>query len=67
MPTKVLRYFEKTCDASRRILYALTDRDLSEWDVKRKAWILARGTFGVFVMHASQGGGQHLEGFLSVS
>ena len=67
VPAKVLRYFEKTCDASRSIVYTLTDRDLSEWDVKRKAWVLASGTFGVFVMHASQGGGQHLESFLSVS
>ena len=56
MPAKVLRYFQKTCAASTDVSYALTDRDLSSWDVDTKAWVLNRGTFGLTVASASQGG-----------
>lgn len=56
VPAKVLRYFQKTCAASTDVSYALTDRDLSSWDVDTKAWVLNRGTFGLTVASASQGG-----------
>ena len=55
-PLKVLRYFEKTCAARTRISYTLTDRDLSEWDVTSKAWVVTSGRFGVQVRQAAQGG-----------
>ena len=55
-PSKVLRYFEKTCEATTAVSYTLTDRDLSSWSVDRKEWVLERGTFGITVAPASQGG-----------
>ena len=57
MPAKVLRYFKKTCgEASTSISYTLTDRDVSQWDVTLKKWVVTKGTFGVYVAQASQGG-----------
>ena len=63
-PAKVLRYFEKTCAASTDVSYTLTDRDLSSWDVDKKAWVLNRGTFGLTVAPASQGDGALTASFL---
>ena len=57
MPSKVLRYFKKTCgEASTSISYTLTDRDVSQWDITLKKWVVTKGTFGVYVAQASQGG-----------
>ena len=53
-PSKVLRYFQKTCQPQAVITYTLTDRDLSTWDVQRKEWVLARGTFGIHVAGSAQ-------------
>jgi beta-glucosidase len=58
VPDKVLRYFEKTCEAHTTVTYTLTQRDLSTWDVRRGAWVIVSGTFGVHVMSAAQGGGE---------
>ena len=56
-PSKVLRYFQKVCNAGQTVVnYTFTERDLSQWDVAQKAWVLACGTFGVHVAPASQGG-----------
>mmetsp|Transcript_46634 Transcript_46634/g.129611 ORF Transcript_46634/g.129611 Transcript_46634/m.129611 type:complete len:592 (-) Transcript_46634:489-2264(-) len=65
IPAKVLRYFQKTCAESTDMSYTLTDRDLSNWDVEKKAWALARGTFVIMVAPSSQGG-QTLKGTLVV-
>jgi len=53
-PIKVLRYFQKTCEPQAVLTYTLTDRDLSTWDVDRKEWVLARGTFGIHVAGSAQ-------------
>ena len=57
-PAKVLRYFQKTCEASTVISYTLSDRDVSTWDVQAKAWVVSKGVFGVTVAQAAQGGEQ---------
>merc|ERR1711920_634712 len=63
-PTKVLRYFQKTCE-STSISYTLTDRDVSTWDLNKKQWVVVKGTFGLLVAPASQGG-DVLEGHLTI-
>ena len=55
-PNKVLRYFEKTCEVKTAVSYTLTDRDVSQWDITLKKWVVTKGTFGVYVAQASQGG-----------
>ena len=55
VPTKVLRYFQKTCKPSTLISYTLTDRDVSNWDVAQQMWVVTRGTYGVIAAPASQG------------
>jgi beta-glucosidase len=64
-PAKVLRYFQKTCE-STSISYTLTDRDISTWDVNKKQWVVVKGTFGLIVAPASQGG-DVLEGHIIIS
>lgn len=64
-PTKVLRYFQKTCE-STNISYTLTDRDVSTWDVNKKQWLVVKGTFGLLVAPASQGG-DVLDGHITIS
>ena len=55
-PNKVLRFFQKTCKASTLVSYTFTDRDLSRWDVANKKWQVVKGTFGVTIAPAAQGG-----------
>merc|ERR1711865_476208 len=55
VPNKVLRYYQKTCE-STSISYTFTDRDLSTWDVKKKQWVVVKGTYGLLVAQASRGG-----------
>ena len=66
MPSKVLRYFQKVCDASADLTYTLTDRDVSQWDVSQKAWVVTKGTFAVYVAQASQGDGASLSGVITI-
>ena len=55
VPTKVLKYFQKTCKPSTLISYTLTDRDVSNWDVAQQMWVVTRGTYGVIAAPASHG------------
>ena len=58
IPAKVLRHFEKTCFSAEgeaaTISYALTDRDVSNWNVESKAWAITRGTYKVYVGASSK-------------
>ena len=65
-PNKVLKYFQKTCEAQTVVKYTLSDRDLSSWDVRKKQWTLVRGTFGLLVASSAQGGAGSLSGSLTV-
>lgn len=64
VPNKVLRYFQKTCE-NTSMSFTLTDRDVSTWDVNKKRWLVVKGTFGLLVASASQGG-SGLVGSISV-
>merc|ERR1711957_597165 len=64
VPNKVLRYFQKTCE-NTSMSFTLTDRDVSTWDVNKKSWLVVKGTFGLLVASASQGG-SGLVGSISV-
>ena len=54
VPSKVLRYFQKTCEASTDIKYELSDADVSNWHPESKAWKVTTGTFTVSVGASSQ-------------
>eukprot|EP01052_Picozoa_sp_SAG31_P031034 SAG31_NODE_3247_length_4493_cov_3.475876_1_plen_96_part_00 len=54
IPTKVLRYFKKSCSESERISYQFTDRDVSNWDAAAKEWKVTEGEFKVYVCVSSQ-------------
>lgn len=50
VPKKVLRSFQKTCSGAAdtgatavTISYTLTDRDVSNWDLGKKAYTITRG------------------------
>ncbi|TWU77554.1 hypothetical protein ED733_007571 [Metarhizium rileyi] len=56
-PLKQLRGFEKARLApgqSRNITFALTRRDLSEWDVGKQQWTIQNGEYKVFVGASSR-------------
>lgn len=56
-PARQLRGFEKPFlrpGESAAVEFALTRRDLSEWDVVAQKWRLARGTYRVFVGSSSR-------------
>lgn len=53
-PTKVLRYFRKTCDEVTELSFAYTDADVSNWDVSKKTWKITPGTYEVMVGSSSQ-------------
>ena len=54
VPSKVLRYFSKACDATNLVSYTLSDDDVSNWDPKCKQWVLTPGTYGVEIGASSQ-------------
>ena len=54
VPAKVLRYFQKTCEASTTVTFHYTEKMLSTWDVTAKKWVVAKGQFTVLVQAASQ-------------
>jgi beta-glucosidase len=54
VPKKVLRYFQKTCEAETVIEYELTDADVSNWDVTSKQWKVTTGTYKLLVGSSSQ-------------
>jgi beta-glucosidase len=57
VPTKVLRGFKKSCHAvspREQIVFALGQRDVSEWDLAAKAWRVVQGRFAVYVGASSQ-------------
>lgn len=56
VPTKVLRYFEKVCVDNATVSFTYTDRDVSNWDVESKQWVVTTGKFVVWGLQASQGG-----------
>ena len=56
VPNKVLRYFEKVCVDKATVSFAYTDRDVSNWDVKLKRWVVTKGQYTVHGLPASQGG-----------
>ena len=56
VPKKVLRYFEKVCVDKATVSFTYTDRDVSNWDVKLKRWVVTNGEYTVHGLPASQGG-----------
>ena len=56
VPRKVLRYFEKVCVDKATVSFSYTDRDVSNWDVKLKRWVVTNGEYTVHGLPASQGG-----------
>ena len=66
-PTKVLRGYEKICggEGKKTVKLALSDRDVSTWDVAAKAWKVVKGDFKVHVGSSSQD--IRLEGIMRVS
>jgi beta-glucosidase len=54
VPVKVLRGFQKTCEASTTVSYTVTDRDVSNWDIAEKAYTITSGTYTVHVGASSQ-------------
>ena len=62
VPTKVLRGFQKIChpevldnrQSATPLSFTLTDRDVSEWNTKEKAWRVVPGKFMVFIGTSSQ-------------
>ena len=54
VPAKVLRYFQKTCDASTTVTYEFTDQDVSNWDVAAKKWAVTKGAYAISVGSSSQ-------------
>jgi len=54
VPTKVLRFFKKSCDESEEMSYEVTDQDVSNWDVATKQWKVTKGTYKVYVCTSSQ-------------
>ena len=57
VPAKVLRYFKKVCTDDRAIVsYTYTDRDVSNWNVATKQWVVTKGVYTVWGLPASQGG-----------
>ena len=56
IPTKVLRYFKKICSPAGTVSvsYTLTDRDVSNWDVETKQWVVTKGVYGITVGSSSE-------------
>ena len=54
VPAKVMRFFKKVCQPSAKLSYAVTDRDVSNWDVAAKRWKVTPGTYKVHVCTSSQ-------------
>ena len=52
----MLRYFEKQCgaDIGTELSYTLTDRDVSNWDVEKKAFTVTKGVYKIYVCSSSQ-------------
>ena len=52
----MLRYFEKQCGANigTTLSYTLTDRDVSNWDVEKKAFVVTKGAYKIYVGSSSQ-------------
>ena len=53
-PTKVLRYFEKTCEAKASFSFTLSDADVSNWDPDVHTWAVTQGTYEVLVGASSR-------------
>ena len=53
VPAKVLRHFEKVCDASAAVSFTITDLDASVWDVATGSWMLVPGVYGISVGSSS--------------
>lgn len=53
VPSKVLKFFQKTCEASSNLSFTVADADVSNWDVAQSAWVVGRGVYGVSVGSSS--------------
>ena len=53
IPPKVLKYFQKVCDAAATLSFTITDADASVWDVAAAAWKLVPGNYAVSVGSSS--------------
>ena len=53
VPLKVLKYFQKVCDATATLSFTVADADVSIWDVAAAAWQVVPGTWGVSVGSSS--------------
>ena len=59
VPAKQLRHFEKVCFTEGgadqiTVSYTYTDRDVSNWDVEQKAFVVTKGLYVVHGLTASQ-------------
>ena len=49
LPLKVLRHFQKVCDASAAVSFTISDPDVSVWDVAASAWSVVPGVYSISV------------------
>lgn len=52
-PVKVLRAFQKTCDAQQAIVFQVSDADVSRWNATAAQWAVVHGVYSVFVGSSS--------------
>ena len=49
VPVKVLRHFEKVCEASTNVTFIISDADASVWSVEQARWVLVPGVYGISI------------------
>ena len=63
-PLKVLRAFQKVCEAQATVTWQVSDADVSNWSTQAQAWVVTHGQYGVSV--GSSSADIRLTGTLSV-
>ena len=54
VPVKVLRHFQKVCEASTDVSFTISDADASVWSVEQASWVLVPGEYGVSIGASSR-------------
>lgn len=53
MPLKVMKHFQKVCDAAATLTFTISDSDVSIWDVQAAAWKVVPGSYAVSIGSSS--------------